>query len=351
MPLLWLHHGATPTEIYIHAQWMCTENLMTHSTQYRNICPPITRPNDFDLFWQQTLGELAQQDFNIQFTEKETRPGGINLQWLTFRSFNGAIIHAYYLSCEDGLSRPLVIHTHGYVGQCDVMWRWVDKGLNIFGFDLRGYGRSHEAITEQALSGYILTGIESAQTSVLRGAICDYVRASEVATQLINTPPERYVFYGHSFAGALALISTALTQSADLLISGVPTLGWAEGRRYYVKNGSGLEINRYLHQHPEQALQVMKSLSYFDTMNFADRIKCPSLIGVGVQDDIVPAPTVYAIINHLKSPHEVREFPVSHSSDPLEKLWSSFESEWINLALNGALSTFGKGSILQVIPS
>lgn len=328
----------------------CARKNMCESIKYRDNHPPLTRPKDFNTFWIQTLDQLAQQDLGIQPLQHESAEG-LTLQWLSFRSFGGALIHAYCLSWNDEQPHPLVIHTHGYIGQCDVMWRWAKRGLNVFGFDIRGYGRSHDAINERSSCGYILTGIESQQTSVLRGAVCDYVRAQDVAEYLLGARPQRSIYYGNSFAGALAFIAAAITKIPDLLIAAVPTLGWAEGRLQWVKKGSGLEINQYLERYPEQTEQVMKVLSYFDTMNFADRVTCPALIGLGVRDEVVPAPTVYAIINHLSSPYEVREFPVSHSSEPQEKLWFRFESEWLELAVNGASQSFGGGEKLRVMRS
>lgn len=330
---------------------MCKMYMMAESLKYREIRPPLTRPRDFNTFWSQTLSELTQQRLNIQLQRDEIRSRGITLQWLTFQSFDNSIIHAYSLTQNDKQPHPLVIHTHGYIGQCDVMWHWAESGLNVLGFDIRGYGRSHDAIKDRSEHGYILTGVESELSSVLRGAICDYVRAYEVARELLGIQPERSIFYGYSFAGALALIAAAITKSPDLLVSAVPTLGWAEGRYQLVKNGSGLEINRYLGQYPDQYERVMMVLSYFDTMNFADMVSCPSLIGLGIDDAIVPAPTVYAIISHLTAPHEIREFPVSHSTTPQEKLWHRFENEWIELALKGVSEPFGKGEKLKVITS
>ena len=277
----------------------------------------------------------------MQVMQQETRPDGLTLQWLNMCSLGGAVIRAYCLKWDDDEPRPLLIHTHGYVGQCDVMWQWAERGLHVCGFDIRGLGRSRDAIDNRSDAGYVLIGIDSPQTSVLRGAVCDYVRAHDLAMQCLDIPPTRSIFSGHSFGGALALMAAAVTNRPDLLIAGVPTFGWAEERRRLVRDGSGREINRYLEQHPEQITQVMDVLRYFDTMNFADMIDCPALIGLGVRDEIVPAPTVYAIINHLTCPHEVREFPVSHTEEPREALWSQFENEWLELAVRGIPEDFG----------
>jgi cephalosporin-C deacetylase len=315
---------------------------MDASTHYRDTCPALTRPKDFSAFWADTLRQLSREDRSVKIDDSERRSDGLTLQWLRYRSLGGAWIHAYFLSRGDRRAHPLVIHTHGYVGQCEVIWQWAERGLHVFGFDIRGLGRSRNVVSEHLPFGYVLSGIETPHDSVLRGAVCDYVRAQQVAVHCLDFPPQRTIFYGHSFGGALALMAAAVSRAPDLLVTGVPTLGWAEGRRRLVQNGSGMEINRYLERYPEQAGRVMEVLRYFDTMNFADLVSCPLLIGLGLRDATVPAATVYAIINHLSCPHEIREFPVSHSpEDPETALWSQFEREWIELAVRGVPDSFG----------
>jgi len=62
-------------------------------------------------------------------------------------------------------------------------------------------------------------------------------------------------------------MAEALFGASDLLVVGVPTFGWAEGRYFLVKSGSGAEIARYLDARPEDSEDVMLVLRYFDAMN------------------------------------------------------------------------------------
>jgi cephalosporin-C deacetylase-like acetyl esterase len=211
------------------------------------------------------------------------------------------------------------------------------------GVDVRGYGNSKHAAPDRAPSGYILTGSEAPETHILRGAVCDYMRAVEVAGDLLGAPAPRTVLHGFSFAGALAVMAEAQLQAADLLVLGVPSLGWAEGRRFFVTGGSGSEVNRYLDDGPEahDEEDLMLVFRYFDSMNFADRIRCATLVGVGEVDHVVPAPTVRAIASHLGGPSEVMSFPVSHSQSPEERRWDEFEARWLRLAVDGVPQGFG----------
>ena len=72
----------------------------------------------------------------------------------------------------------------------------------------------------------------------------------------------------------------------------------------------------------------METLSYFDTVNFADRVGCRALVGVRHRNDVVPPATVYAVINHMTPTPEVIELPVSHTHDLEERHWVEFDRRW-----------------------
>jgi cephalosporin-C deacetylase len=272
----------------------------------------------------------------------ETRNAALGLERLTFSSLGGHRVSGYAILWKDDLPRPMVVHSHGYGGGLDFMWRWAEAGANVVGVEARGYGRSGGALPAPSRWGYVLTGIEAPEKYVLRGAVCDYMRAVEVGGEILGPLVSRTVLNGTSFAGGLAVMAQSVMQVADLLVVAVPSFGWAEGRRFLVEEGSGREINRYLEAHPGREEDVMVVLSYFDAMNFAAEIRCPTLVGLGLEDHVVPAPTVYAIANHLGGPHEVVRLPVSHTERPEEKLWERFEARWLRLAVEGVPPGFGE---------
>ena len=302
---------------------------------------PLSRPADFFGFWSQTLAELARVA-PAAGLEAAGRRAGILLQRLSFASLGGVVLHGYLLRWEDKEPRPLVVHGHGYGGQVTPQWSWARAGLNVVGVDVRGWGRSRAALPSPSRWGWVLSGRESPERSVLRGAVCDYLRAVQVGRQLVGGVTTRTVLEGTSLAGGLALMAEALAGVADLLAVAVPSFGWAEGRRLLASAGSAAEINRYLERRPEHAAEdLMVVLRYFDPVNFAGQVVCPTLIGVGLVDQVVPAPTVLAIADRLGGPHEVLRFPVSHSDAPEERRWRAFERRWLELACTGVPDGFG----------
>lgn len=179
------------------------------------------------------------------------------------------------------------------------------------------------------------------ETSLLRGAVCDYARAVQLGRELLGGDTTRVVSHGISFAGGLAVMAQGLVSAADILAVGVPTFGWADGRHFPVKVGAGAEISAYVARRPRDAEDIAQVLRYLDSMAFAGRITCPTLVGLGLQDDVVPANTVFAITNHLVGPHEVMIFPISHSDHPDEDLWIAFDDRCVAFAHDGVPAGFG----------
>ncbi len=308
--------------------------------QFRPTGPP---PKDFLGFWQKTLEELDHVPVELIREPVDVRGrGDVLLEEISFSSLLGERIHGYFLRPSDDRKSPLVVHAHGYGSCCTVQWDWGRAGLSVIGIDVRGFGRSAGALPHPSTWGYVLTGIGSPENCVLRGAVCDYVRAALVGQTSLAPDLPRTVLYGRSFGGALALMAEGVAHLADFLALGVPSFGWTEGRHFFVKDGSGQQINAYLRAYPDQMEDVMLVLRYFDTMHFAGRVSCPALVGIGLEDNVVPAETVYAIANHLAGPVEIMEFPVSHTDRPEEKLWDRFEARWEHLARQGVSADFGQ---------
>ncbi len=305
--------------------------------------PATTRPEDFDIFWESTRLQLSRVDPAVERRHLESaEDGSVDLEIVSFLSLGGVRIFAYWLHWNDAVARPLVISSHGYGSQCRPRWDWARRGVNVLAVDIRGFGMSRDALPNPSRWGYVLTGIESPEMSVIRLAVCDYLQAARVGRLLHGDRLTRCVFEGVSFAGGLALMAQAVGGESDLLAIGVPTFGWAEGRNLFVKSGSGAEISRYLAQRPDHVEDAMVVLRYFDAVNFADRVSCPVLLALGLEDDVVPAKTVYGIANHFNVPCEIMEFPVSHSGGPEEAQWARFDDCWSGYALNGLPPGFGE---------
>lgn len=296
-------------------------------------------PDDFDAFWNVSYESLLEIEPQPVLARQKAPADGLIYDRLSFTSLGDVRVSGYLLRHDVAEPRPLIVHSHGYNSQYDVMLNWANSGCNVLGIDFRGFGRSEHL--SLARGGYILTGIESPQMSILRGAAMDLVQALRAGREILGAHVESVTLYGFSFGGAMALIAGALDRNVALLVTGQPTLGWNSERLRLSTAGSAAELNQFLAQNPSKRDNVMRTLNYFDTMHFASRLEVPTLIGIGLDDDVVPSRSVFAVTNHAGTAQlELRILPVSHSDDPRESLWAEFDQEWLRMARNGVPADF-----------
>jgi cephalosporin-C deacetylase len=61
--------------------------------------------------------------------------------------------------------------------------------------------------------------------------------------------------------------------------------------------------------------KVHEASRYYDVANFASRIKCPVLVGLGLIDETCPPAGVFAAANQIKEPAEIVILPNSGHQD------------------------------------
>ena len=68
---------------------------------------------------------------------------------------------------------------------------------------------------------------------------------------------------------------------------------------------AGLELDHLCRNrlcvNPDHLEAVTTTVSYFDCVNFAPLISCPMLVYIGLEDDVCPPETGYALVNALKN--------------------------------------------------
>jgi cephalosporin-C deacetylase-like acetyl esterase len=220
----------------------------------------------------------------------------------------------------------------------------------------------------------LLTGADSRETAILRGALCDFIQAYRAGLSWFKNT-STVCFQGFSYSGGLAVMaagvlsmrgrnwgSKPIPPPPDILAVGAPTLGHLGKRLQLCRGGSGAEIVEYLRQNPLRRHELLRVLSYFDTSFFApylgeyhaeDGTVRPQRViaGVGIFDPVVPAETVYAIVNALRVSYDLMELPCSHTELPEEVEWVQWESSWIHTLKGMIPRPSAEPSVAMAFPS
>lgn len=287
--------------------------------QLQTYAPPLTRESDFDDFWQATLAELATVPLDIELEETPYPAHGVRLYRLTFSGFGGARIAAWYAEPEQPTAatlNPGLVVYHGYnwslEGGVHEIVNWALHGYATLGMLCRGQQSSEDSLISPHghAAGWMTKGILNKETYYYRAVYMDAVRALEVLASRPNVHRTRIGVTGGSQGGGLSIAAAALSDIPSVVVSEFPYLAHFQRAIEIVPGGPYLEINEFFRRngqpHVEEA--AMRTLSYHDVMNLAPRIQVPTLISIGLVDEITPPSTVFAVYHHIQAEKQIRVY-------------------------------------------
>lgn len=283
--------------------------------QLRSYRPEPSAQPDIEAFWRRTLDEAQRQPLNVALESIEYPADGMKVGRLYYDGWQGARICGWYLAREGASGQPTLIVYHGYSGdkgQVHDYLGWAYQGYTVLAVDVRGQGgESSDAATYPGghATGWMTQGITSPDDYYYRGVYVDCVRALDAAASRPEVDADRIGLTGVSQGGGLTLAVAALDPRPKLAMPEVPFLCHYRRALEVTNQNPYHEIAVYLNRKPANYDVVFQTLSYFDNLNLADRITCPVLMTVGLQDLICPPSTIYAVFNRISSNKEMRVYP------------------------------------------
>lgn len=280
--------------------------------------PELTRLPDFDEFWEETRREADSVELAPVRVKIDDPAMNADVYEISYAGFGGLRIYGWMLIPKDvSHPAPCVIQYHGFGGNRGEPWEyqhWVSLGTAVIAVDCRGQsGKTGHAgsYTGGNCRNIVCTGLSDPREFYYRAVYMDCVRALDFACAQPELDANRLAVTGGSQGGALTMAVAALDDRPFLAMPDVPSNSNLE-LRVIGEYGSFGAVADYLRWYPEEIGQVFRTLSYFDTMNLADRIHCPVLASVGGKDDTCPPKCYYATYNRITAPKEIVVYPFNY---------------------------------------
>ncbi|GGN90811.1 acetylxylan esterase [Saccharibacillus kuerlensis] len=294
---------------------------MTHAIEARiqeleRYNPCLTAPADLDEFWEKTLADYSNKPLNGTRELVHTPMSGMNVYRTTYEGADDTPLHAWYLTPKSSNEEqfPCVVHYHGYGGSKGMpehFAHYILMGFAVLSIDIRGQSGDTGTRLEQpygAVKGWLTPGILDRETAYYRAITLDAIRAAEWASAQPESDPNRIFLIGGSQGGGLALIVSALSSVPKAAVAHIPNMCHMDFG-ILNSNSSLSEAAEFVSKHPEHLNSVLHTLSYFDNLNLAPRIKIPIMISCGLKDPCCMPETVYAAYNRIASEKEMKVYP------------------------------------------
>ncbi len=291
--------------------------------------PSVPRPADFDAFWDAKLKALSQIPTNPVLTATETSKPGVELYTVKLDSL-GSHVQGYLAKpAKEGKFPALVIYEWAGVHALQpatVMDR-AAEGWLAFNVD------SHDLPPSQATgvsTGYQAIGNTDRETSYFLDM---YLRDSRAIDYIASRPDwdgKTIVIMGTSMGGQQSLVTAGLNPKVTAVIVNEPAGADSNGDLHGRKAG----YPNWDSGNPK----VMETALYFDTVNFASRIKAPVVAAMGFIDVVVPPVGVWTALNQIPGPKEAIPMVESNHNNLTPDKIGAFETrskEVLGIILSG----------------
>jgi len=300
--LTW-HIKDLPPCVYIAELWVeiggqigpaAAPRLVYHAS---GMLPPAA-PFDFDAFWKRTLAEQAKVPLDLKIT-KVTRGGGKGgLYKFSFAGLLGRRCYGWLrVPADTSRKYPAVlvlppagvrgIHPPRFGPNCVAM------AININNVDVDLPNDQYDWRTWPA--PYLTEGLLVPEHYRMRFSYAAIVRAAEVLAARPEVQADNILVTGSSQGGGLTFVAAGLYPKFKAAVANVPGLCRLDWNFEHIQPPYfPIAANK------EMRPIVIRTLSYFDPVHFARRIKCPIWVSVGLMDDVTPAAGVFCAYNAVR---------------------------------------------------
>lgn len=278
--------------------------------------PPLTAHEDIHEFWEDMLQQFAHKPLNAKIVYEQTPLTLADAYAVTYEGFDDTPIHGWFMRPKhiEGGKAPCVVIFHGYSGSKgypEHHAQWLLMGYCVFAVDVRGQGGetgNRLAADFGMISGWVSQGILDKRNSYYAAIAIDSLKAVEWVSGREEVDIGHIYLEGTSQGGGLVLLTAALSDIPALVVANVPNLCHMDYGILH-SNSSLSELARFVTLFPDKLDAVLETISYFDIMNLAERIRVPVMISVGLKDTVCMPETIYAAYNRLKGAKEIHPYP------------------------------------------
>lgn len=290
--------------------------MQKYYEEFSRYFPRLTRRDDFNEFWLGTRRLSDAVPLMPQLEPYNYPSSYIDVYAIKYAGFDGTVINGWYMvpRVSSRKKYPCLISYHGYGGNCGMpsdFLQWIMMDVAVISVDCRGQcGNTGDSAkySSGTTQSCVCHGILDKNEYYYRAVYMDCIRAIDFACSMEEVDTGRIIIEGGSQGGALGMAVCALDERPYLAMVDVPGNSNIE-KRIEGSHGSFSYVTEYLKVFPDRVDRVFETLSYFDTMNMADRIRCKVLASVALKDEICPAMLYFATYNRITSEKHIKIYP------------------------------------------
>ena len=288
--------------------------LATAAYRPDQIKPVVTEPADFDKFWSDGKAALAKVPMDAKM---ELLPSlgtsKVDVYHVSFQNVGMGISRVsriYGILCvpKDATKKyPAVLRVPGagvrpYTGQVALAETGlITLEIGIHGIPVNLPLETYDQLRAGALNRYMLYNLNDRDDYYYRRVFLGAVRANDFLTSLPQYDGKNLGVIGGSQGGILSIATAALDSRVKALVASYPAMSDMAG---YTANRAGGWPHMF-RDVKNRTKENLETAAYYDTVNFARRLKVPGIYSWGFNDETCPPTSMFAVYNTITSPKQI----------------------------------------------
>ena len=289
-------------------------------------------PADFDSFWQTQKAELAKVPVEPQLTLlPDACTDTVNVYHVSFRNvgpnWTAVPSRMFGILCEPKApgKYPAILVVPGagvrpYAGQKGLAARGaITLEIGVHGIPVNMPQSVYDALYASALPGYWLYNLDDKETYYYHRIYLGCIRANDFLTGREMWNGRDLAVMGASQGGQLAIATAALDPRVTRLSATHPAFCDVAAELHGRAGGWPHPFMPDANGRPSAQATPAKiaTATYYDTVNFARRLKVPGFYMWGYNDEMCPPTSTFAAYNAITAPKQLAvEFEQGHSYPP-----------------------------------
>lgn len=270
--------------------------------------PKLNIPSDIVSFWAEAIKEL--KSIPISSTSKSLLKSSIlreTIYDISFQSSKKYQINGTLVIPRKRGNLPIVIYFHDYMDKRpEIKKAHTENGIAQLILDLRGHG--NQLIRPESTEGqpnidwtpgYFLEGLEKKEDFYMKHVYLDVLRAIEFVRLTDGIDGDKIILHGKSLGASLAVFGAGFSDRVKGIVAETPNFCYIEEEQLSFEAGWSKEISKYASKSKTRKTSYKKTLAYFDSLHFANKVKVPALFSCGLEDKVSHPKSIFALFNHL----------------------------------------------------
>jgi cephalosporin-C deacetylase len=283
----------------------------------QQIVPTVPLPDDFNTFWNKAKADASTIPMDAQLTPlPQYSTTTVDVYLVNLQNYKRSQRLYGYLCKPKAAGKYPVLFTPPGAGVKAMLpyTYYAEQGYISLSIEIHGISPLLDADTYKNISNafgdYPNMRLDDRDNYYYKAVYLGCVRSIDYLCSLPEWDGKNVVVTGGSQGGALTIVTAALDKRVTCLAAFYPALCDLTGYLHRRAGGWPHLLNAS-NQPVNNTPAKLRTISYYDVVNFAKQITAPGFYSWGYNDNTCPPTSVFAAVNSIKAPKTIAITPIS----------------------------------------